>query len=555
MVTLGWSSIPNASGYNVYRNGVKVGTADQSATFVDSGLALGTTYQYTVSADIFFGGETGQSAPISYTTAPSPCAGDEQWALDFGGRVINSDSVALNGVAIDPSNGDVVVAGMATGHAVNATPVGGTPLAITGDGGADLFVARFDTAHAVKWTKRSTSALGRAKANAVAVDQNGDVLVVGWLQDGSTTPGAGTDFGCGPLNTKGQTVAVVLKLARDTGQCVWHVPIYGAGGSAILNGVAVDSANHPWAIGSFTGTLTLSCPTAANPAATCQQVSLGSQDAFAIELTSSSNYLGAKRFGGAGYDYGAAVATNASGIVALTGYFGSPDATLDGVVHTGSAGSDNGFVAKYDTTGAMRGTPIVYDGTMVPWGIALNPAGELALGGSFSTSASFGGPTLTTDGAWAAFLVKYDAAGRLAWQRQFWPDPNYQDAVKGVALDAAGEVYAVGGIGSLFDFGGCTTWNRFGCGWDVTPADFGGFDPFIVRYGAARGDFRWAKRLVGPSQYDSSNAIVIDELRDRVAVAGNYTGSLSYGASGQSIGTSTALTGGSIDGFLLVTDR
>ena len=71
-VTLTWTANTEAdlAGYNVYRDGVKVGEVDAPAkTFTDTGLVNGTAYEYTISAIDTLDHESGMSATV--TTTPS----------------------------------------------------------------------------------------------------------------------------------------------------------------------------------------------------------------------------------------------------------------------------------------------------------------------------------------------------------------------------------------------------------------------------------------------------------------------------------------------------
>jgi poly(3-hydroxybutyrate) depolymerase len=69
-MTITWNAVPGATGYNVYRNNNKTNTALLTATsFVDSGLAAGTQYEWTVAGVDSGGAEGARSAPaIGKTT-------------------------------------------------------------------------------------------------------------------------------------------------------------------------------------------------------------------------------------------------------------------------------------------------------------------------------------------------------------------------------------------------------------------------------------------------------------------------------------------------------
>ncbi|MBL0387829.1 hypothetical protein JJB07_14405 [Tumebacillus sp. ITR2] len=70
--TLTWESVPNASGYDVYRNGTKLtSTPIPDTSYVDKTVINGTTYSYTVSA-IVGGTSSAQSNPVSLLPKSTP---------------------------------------------------------------------------------------------------------------------------------------------------------------------------------------------------------------------------------------------------------------------------------------------------------------------------------------------------------------------------------------------------------------------------------------------------------------------------------------------------
>lgn len=67
-IALSWSAASGATGYNVYRNGVKVTATPVTATaFTDTGLAASTTYSYQASS-VAGSSESGLSAAVSGAT-------------------------------------------------------------------------------------------------------------------------------------------------------------------------------------------------------------------------------------------------------------------------------------------------------------------------------------------------------------------------------------------------------------------------------------------------------------------------------------------------------
>ncbi|MFE9439469.1 chitinase [Streptomyces sp. NPDC006602] len=73
-VSLSWSTVSGATGYNVYRNGTKV-TAVTGTSATVTGLAASTSYSFQVTATNT-AGESGKSSAVTGTTTASPGGGD-----------------------------------------------------------------------------------------------------------------------------------------------------------------------------------------------------------------------------------------------------------------------------------------------------------------------------------------------------------------------------------------------------------------------------------------------------------------------------------------------
>ncbi|AOK31230.1 MULTISPECIES: extracellular catalytic domain type 1 short-chain-length polyhydroxyalkanoate depolymerase [Burkholderia] len=95
-VSLAWNAVANASGYNVYRNGVKVGST-ASTSYTDTGLNAATTYSYTVTEIDPQAGESAQSSAVSATTQSSfACTATtaSNYAHVLAGRAHDSGGIA-----------------------------------------------------------------------------------------------------------------------------------------------------------------------------------------------------------------------------------------------------------------------------------------------------------------------------------------------------------------------------------------------------------------------------------------------------------------------------
>ena len=88
-IALSWSAASGATGYNVYRNGVKVNASPVAGTaFTDTGLAASTTYSYQAST-LAGTSESGLSGAVQGTTNSS------NYAHVQAGRAYNSGGYAL----------------------------------------------------------------------------------------------------------------------------------------------------------------------------------------------------------------------------------------------------------------------------------------------------------------------------------------------------------------------------------------------------------------------------------------------------------------------------
>ncbi|OCT15518.1 hypothetical protein A8709_15700 [Paenibacillus pectinilyticus] len=108
-VTLAWSSNtePNLSGYNVYRNNVKLNSTPlTSPSYVDTGLTNGTTYAYQISAVNTSSLESSKSTAVNAT--PSATV-----------------SIVIDGNASDWGNVPLLASGSSTVQVLQATSAGG----------------------------------------------------------------------------------------------------------------------------------------------------------------------------------------------------------------------------------------------------------------------------------------------------------------------------------------------------------------------------------------------------------------------------------------------
>src|SRR6185369_5715832 len=147
------------------------------------------------------------------------------------------------------------------------------------------------------------------------------------------------------LSIIGTQDAFAIKL-NSSGATTWGKNFGGSGATVNGNGIAVDGTGNVY-MGGYFNTANLTTPLLSK---------IGTQDAFAIKLSSAGSTTWAENFGalsGGGYAYTQATAVDASGNVYLAGYlYGGKTFTFGSVTLT-QIGSYDAFVAKLDASGTV----------------------------------------------------------------------------------------------------------------------------------------------------------------------------------------------------------
>jgi hypothetical protein len=231
-------------------------------------------------------------------------------------------------------------------------------------------------------------------------------------------------------------------------------------------------------------------------------------------------YRWAGKIAGSGNDYGDFIKTDAAGNIYVAGRFDGTcdfDPSTNSTTRT-SAGSTDGYVAKYSPLGAL--TWVITMGSTGAdrvFSIDVDAAGNVYAVGNYNFTVDFDpGPGLlnfTTAGGLDVFMAKYNTNGNLVWANTI--GSTNTEIAECIALDASGNLY-VGGefssqtldldasLDSLFVNNGNTT---------VT------YDPFLVKYDTS-GTFQWGFNLQGTSS-DYLKSVTVD-ANDNVLVGGYF---------------------------------
>jgi hypothetical protein len=216
------------------------------------------------------------------------------------------------------------------------------------------------------------------------------------------------------------------------------------------------------------------------------------------------------RFGDAADQYLTGVAVDGGGNVLLAGYF---TGTFDlGGSPLASAGSVDAFVAKLDASGHhVWSKRFGMSGASEAKAVAVDPAGNVLLTGTFTGAVDFGGAPLTSAGGADVFVVKLTASGAHAWSKRFG-DAAAQ-SVAGIAVDGAGDAVLTGDFSGSIDFGGGA----------LATADL---DVFVAKLDPA-GAHLWSKRF-GDTAGQNGGGVAVDG-GGNVLLAGHFSGAIDLG--------------------------
>jgi chitodextrinase len=466
-IDLSWSGSTGAEGYKIYRNGVYYSDRFGGTTFEDINLTANTTYTYKVSAYDSAGNESAQSAPASTTTWDTATVLLGTTANDYG-----------RGVAVD-SSGNVYVTGWTAG-ALDG---------IANPGGADVFLAKFNSSGVKQWT-RLLGTTGVVQPDAgidfgnyglnVAVDSTrGYVYVTGYTMaamDGQGFSG-GRDIFLARYDLDG-----LNKLTR----------LLGTIQDDVANAVAVDVSGNVYIAGYTEGVLG-----AANA---------GMKDIVVAKFNSSLVLQGsAWQIGSTGDDVATSVAVSATGdAVYITGMAGGVLPSL--VAGNTYAGGGDLAVARFSNAGVLAWTALL-GSTVMDAGLAV-----AVIGSAVNVAGMTGGalPGKTSQGGNDIAVARYNGVtGVLLWAEQL--GTNQDDAAYGITTDSnPGNVFVSGFTsGNLSPF----------------KPNSGLEDLFLIKFGFGGGT-PFAISLAGTGAGEEGRAIAIRESDNTAYVAGFTGGNL-----------------------------
>ncbi|QQS60844.1 MAG: SBBP repeat-containing protein [Candidatus Moraniibacteriota bacterium] len=386
-------------------------------------------------------------------------------------------------------------------------------------GGDDAFISVFDASGTNLWYTRLGGA-GYDYGYSITTDADGNVLVTGSVNDTADLNGDGdtTDPNETTASPYGGDDAFI-SVFDASGTNLWYTRLGGAGydygysittdadGNVLVTGSVNDTADL-----NGDGDTTDPNETTASP--------YGGDDAFISVFDASGTNLWYTRLGGAGYDYGYSITTDADGNVLVTGSVndtadlnGDGDTTDPNETTASPYGGDDAFISVFDASGTnLWYTRLGGAGYDYGYSITTDADGNVLVTGSVNDTADLNGDGDTTDpnettaspyGGDDAFISVFDASGTNLWYTRLG-GAGY-DYGYSITTDADGNVLVTGSVNDTADLNGdgdTTDPN------ETTASPYGGDDAFISVFDAS-GTNLWYTRL-GGAGYDYGYSITTD---------------------------------------------
>lgn len=413
---------------------------------------------------VFNGCNPRGSEKISPENPTGNLRGNFVWVCKGGGSLYDSGCA----IAVD-SNNNLYAAGFFEGSAV----FGNTSLNVYGNGGYDIFIAKYDSSGNLIWVKQAGSD-DYDESASITTDNLDNVYVTGYFKGTAA-------FGGSSLTSYGERDIFINKY-DSSGNLIW-VKQAGSSGDDEGSSITTDNANNVLITGSFVGIAAFE-----NTA----MISNGGSDIFIAKYDSSGNLLWVKQAGSPSFDRGYSITTDNSDNVYVTGYF-KGKAGFGGTSIT-TYGDRDVFVAKYDSSGNLiwikQGGGSYWD---YGYSLTTDNTNNVYVTGFFFESAVFEGTSLTSSGHNDVFIAKYDSSGNLIWIKQ--AGGTSYDRGKSIIADNSGNIYLTG------HFKTNTTFEN------TSFTAYGQYDIFIARYDS-NGNLIWVKQA-GGDDYDEGCSITL----------------------------------------------
>ncbi len=437
-----------------------------------------------------------------------------KWATYFGG----ASSENAYGMDVGPA-GDVFITGNSQ-SSNNIATFGAFQSTVNFLG--DAYIAHFNSDGTLDWATYFGNS-GRDVGEEIAIDGNGDVVMVGYTESSSGLATTGSH----QATYRGNQDGLMVKF-NAIGNRLWctyfggfdeddirdvaigpNSTIYIAGTTQSLNYISTSGTHQP----SMSGT---------------------NEDAFLAKFDASGNQIYGTYYGSISTEWGNAVAVDSAGNAYFAGWTTSSNNLATSGTHQSiNSGGGEAFLGKFDNTGnRVWATYFGGPAREQAFDVALDNQGYIYMSGetqSTSGVATVGTHQVTYGGAQGyfgdAYAAKFFPNGTLVWATYY--GGNDSEDGEGISVDDQGNVYMAGLTESPNNIASpAALYSSFGGG---------GFDGYIVVFDSM-GQRTWG------SYYGSAGSDVV------WAIKATYNGVFYVAGSGQSFGNNEFATVGAHQG-------
>lgn len=432
-------------------------------------------------------------------------------SLEWCGYVGGTGYEIVEGLAVDGDDDSVVAAGRTT-SGDGSFPVSGGPSLEFGGGSQDAFVLRLASDGSELLHGGFIGGTGSDLGRAVAVDDDGTIVVAGesWSSDGTFPVVVGPGLSHG-----GDSDAFVARVAAD-GKSLLSCGFIGGQGRESAYGVALDSTGRMGLVG------VVAVDAASFPAAGDGNgdAAGGAEAFFAWVAADGSTVTAAGLIGGRFDDGAVAASVDPGGRLVVGGWTRSSDLPTTGGPSLRHGGNLDGFVAAVAADGSLE--MLGYMGGALDdevTAVVAEPGGTILVAGYARSGASpfpvRGGPSTTHAGGRDGFVARIKPGGR-GFAFCGYLGGSDAETVRSIASCPDGTVLVAGEARSLPTLTGPST--VYG----------GGGDAFVARLDPAPFQFVRTVDLTGKIKgalTDSTRA-----GKDKLSLRGSLTADDSLGA-------------------------
>ncbi|MBW2735966.1 MAG: hypothetical protein JRH20_26575 [Deltaproteobacteria bacterium] len=333
--------------------------------------------------------------------------------------------------------------------------------------------------------------LGDARGMAAGADGDGNLYLLGQFT-------GSIDFGGGLLTSAGGRDLFAVSFS-SAGVHRWSKS-FGDVSAEFLSAGNVSTDGTITLFGSFEGSINFGGTTL---------TSAGSFDVFLAKLGSAGDHYWSKRFGSVGVETALRLVVGGENTT-ITASSISPANYGGGLLTPNPVGL---FMANYGPSSAHRWSKVFNCRAGIQaGGIAVDPAGNVAMAGYVMGDTDLGGGPVTGVGGRDVFLASYTLDGVHRWSKYFATLAH--EAGSDVGVDSDGNVSMTGYFNLPLNFGGGQV------------ASSGGSDVFVASFTAA-GMHRWSQNFGGAGS-DSSGQVLVDSTGN-LLISGSFSQSVNFG--------------------------